>query len=176
MRTLVQYIKEDFNIYKLTDVEVQYLCQPKQEYIKFHLPETYSEDDFLVYIQDMYFTELPGDAQKAEKYFGTNASNIYDVLFEYDKYEKGVDEGDCVEWDPNIDNKHNPNDEKFIYVQVLGLRYVIKFDNFELKANTITQIPETLADVFKAVEADNSKLPLQLQLDEKNIKYTDNEI
>lgn len=173
MKKLKDYILEKYVSFTVNDLEIRYLCMPQQEYIKFYLPEAYTEDDFLIYIQDMYFKNLPASETNMEKYFGINASNIYDVLFEYDTYEKGVDSGDCVDFDSNIDNKHNPNDEKFIYVQVKGLKYVIMFDKFILKDETSTDINNTLITVFKSVENDNDNFPLSLKLDEKNIKYTE---
>ncbi len=172
MKSLSEYITEQYKDFRIVDLEVKYLCMPNQTYIKFHLPESYSEDDFIMYIQDLYFDKLPGFDRNAEKYFGKNASKIYDVLFEYDRYEKGVSSGDCVEWNQNIDNSHNIEDEKFNYVQVSGLRYVIKFDEFDLKEEYSTDIYNTLVELF-TIPTNNKELPLILKLDEKNITYTE---
>ena len=171
MKSLKQYILEDYKTFRVTDLEIKYDCMPDQEYIKFNIPETYSEDDFQIYIQDMYFNDLPASDNNSEEYFGANADKIYDVLFEYDTYEKGVEASDCVDWDPNIDNKHNIDKEDFTYVQIKGLKYVIRFDEFDLKDENISDMQKTLIEIFKAVEAHNDDFPLALKLDEKNIKY-----
>lgn len=171
MKPLTKYIFEKYNTFVISDLEVKYDCMPDQEYIKFYIPESYSEDDFIIYIQDMYFDKMPAFEKHADEYFGKNAQYIYDVLFEYDTYEKGVEAGDCVEWDSNIDNKHNPDKEDFTYIQVSGLKYVIKFDEFEVKDESTADINNALITIFTSVETD--KLPLELKLNEKNITYTE---
>lgn len=173
MKSLKTYILEDYKTFRVKDLEIKYDCMPDQEYIKFNIPETYSEDDFQIYIQDLYFNDLPASDKIAKDYFGANANNIYDVLFEYDTYEKGVEASDCVDWNPDIDNKHDRDKEDFTYVQIKGLKYVIKFDTFDLKDENSSDINKTLIDVFTAVEAHNDDFPLALKLDEKNIKYTE---
>lgn len=172
MRSLIQYINEEYKTFRVSDLELRFDCMPGQEYIKFHIPETYSEDDFLIYIQDMYFNELPASENNASNYFGNNSKNIFDVLFEYEKYEKGADAGDCVEWDSNIDNSHNPDEEDFTYVDIKGLQYVIRFDTFDMKDDNITDPKLTIVNICNAIN-ENKNFPLTLKLDEKNIKYTD---
>ena len=171
MKSLKSYILEDYKTFRVKDLEIRYNCMPDQEYIKFYVPETYSEDDLQIYLQDMYFKKLPASEDNAEEYFGANASNIYDVLFEYDTYEKGVEGGDCVDWDPNIDNKHDIEKEDFNYVQIKGLQYVINFDKFDLKDENESDIDNTIKEIFTAVETHNDDFPLVLKLDEKHIKY-----
>lgn len=174
MKSFRQYILEEFNEYKITDLTVKYICMPNQEYIKFHVPESYSEDNFLIYIQDKYLNDLPASNNTMEKYFGKNYKYIYDVLFEYDRYEKGVPSGTCVEWDSNIDNTHNPENEPFTYVNVRGLKYVIKFDEFILNSESSDNIMDSLLKIFKTqIESGNDKFPLKLKLDDKNITYTE---
>ena len=174
MKSLKSYILEDYKTFRVKDLEIRYICMPDQEYIKFYVPETYSEDDLQIYLQDMYFKKLPGSEDNAEEYFGANASNIYDVLFEYDRYEKGVPSGTCVEWDSNIDNTHNPENEPFTYVNVRGLKYVIKFDEFILNSESSDNIMDSLLKIFKTqIESGNDKFPLKLKLDDKNITYTE---
>lgn len=174
MKSLKQYILEEFKEFRVKDLVVNYFCMPNQEYIKFHVPVSYSENDFLIYIGDKYFNDLPASDSNMQKYFGANANDIYDVLFEYDTYEKGVDgDSNCVEWDLNLDNRHNPENEEFVYVKVKGLRYVIRFDQFDMKDATTVDPKGTLIKIFKSIEANNSKFPLELKLDEKNIKFTE---
>lgn len=176
MKSLLQYITEELKTYRVTNLEVPFICMPDQEYIKFHVPETYSEDDFQIYLQDMYLNDLPASDDKMEEFFGKNANNIYDVLFEYETYEKGVEGGDCVEWDNNLDNKHNPDNknEEFIYIQIKGLKYIIKFDKFDMKIEYESEVKSTLEQIFTNCETNvNNKWPLELKLDMKNIKYNE---
>ena len=77
MKSFRQYILEEFNEYKITDLIVKYICMPNHEYIKFHVPESYSEDNFLIYIQDKYLNDLPASNNTMEKYFGKNYKYIY---------------------------------------------------------------------------------------------------
>jgi hypothetical protein len=175
MKSIKQFILESYDTFRVKDLTVKYKCYPEDEYIQFYVPETYSEDDFIIYLGDKYFNELPASDKFNEKYFGINKRNIYDVYFEYERYEKGVEsKGDFIDWDNDLDKNHDPNNdtEKFTFVQVKGLNYVISFDSFDLKDEDSTNIDETLTTIFSAANAnDNNKFPLNIQFDEKNIIY-----
>ena len=88
MKTLKEFILEEYNDYRVKNLEVPYIVNPKNDYIVFKIPEVWSEDNFQIYIQDMYLNDMPGGEDHAEDFFGKNAENIFDVVFEYDKYEK----------------------------------------------------------------------------------------
>lgn len=173
MKSLTKYIKESFEEFKIKDLVVKYKCFPDEEYIQFYLPESYSEDDFIIYLGDKYFNKLPGSDKFAEDYYGSNERNIYDVYFEFERYEKGVEsKGDFIDWDKDIDKKHNPEDEEFVFVQVKGLNYVLSFDEFAMKDEDSSNINETITKIFAAANAnDNNKFPLEITFDEKNIEY-----
>lgn len=173
MKRLVDYIFESFKEYRISDLIVKYICNPDKEYTQFYVPATYSEDDFIIYLGDLYFNELPGSDKFNEKYFGKNADNIYDIYFEYERYEKGVEsKGEFIDWDKDIDTKHNPEEEEFVFLQVKGLKYCLSFDKFDLKDDNNDNLSETIDTIFSAANANsNNKFPLNIKFDNKNIEY-----
>lgn len=172
MKSLRNFIFEEYETYRVKNLEVPFNVNIDNDYITFKMPEIYSEDDFQIYLQDMYLKDLPGSEDHAQDFFGDNSESIFDVVFEYDKYEKSnEEEKDFIDWNTNYDSKVKSDDE-FAYVKIFGLKYIIKFDNFDLKEENQDQIHDTLVDIFKTCE--NTKehdWPLKLTLDEKNIKY-----
>lgn len=172
MKSLRNFIFEKYETYRVKNLEVPFNINIDNDYITFKVPEIYSEDDFQIYLQDMYLKDLPGSEDNAQDFFGDNSESIFDVVFEYDKYEKSnEEEKDFIDWNTNYDSKVKSDDE-FAYVKIFGMKYIIKFDNFDLKEENQDQINDTLIDIFKTCE--NTKehdWPLKLTLDEKNIKY-----
>jgi len=171
MKSLKSFIFEEYNTYRVKNLEVTYLVNPDDDNIVFKVPEIYSEDDFQIYLQDMYLKELPGSEDYAKDFFGINSDKIYDVLFEYDKYEKSDEStANFVEFDINYDNK--TKDQNLVFVTLEGLRYIIKFDEFDIKAENIEDTEKTLIDIFKRCETSKeNNWPLDIKLDEKNLKY-----
>ena len=173
MKSLQQFILEEYNDYRVKNLEVPYIVNPKNDYIIFKIPEAWSEDNFQIYLQDMYLNDMPGGEDYAEDFFGKNAENIFDVVFEYNKYEKSedIDKDDYIDFDTNYDNKIK-DDAKFVYVKLEKLRYIIKFDEFDLKDESIDDINKTLIEIFKQCESSKeNEWPLEIILDEKNVKY-----
>lgn len=175
MKRFSTIIKESFNTYRFYDLEVTYDCIAKNgyDYMIFWVPETYSEDDFLIYLQDMFSNELPASESNANDFFGANGDNIYDVYFKYDTYEKNSvkkrnNSEPFFDWDSNLDTAHNENNEDFTYVKIKGLKYVIKFDEFDIKDSSELKTKETLIKIFQNAENNNSILKLKL---DKNIIY-----
>ena len=173
MKRLINYIFESFDEYRISDLVAKYICNPDDEYIQFYVPASYSENDFIIYLGDLYFEELPGSDKFNEKYFGKNANNIYDIYFEYDRYEKGVEsKGNFIDWDKDMDTNHNPDEEEFAFVQVKGLKYVLSFESSDLKDTDNKNINETLNIIFSAADANsNNNFPLNIKFDNKNIEY-----
>jgi len=173
MKSLRNFIFEEFETYRVKNLEVPFNVNSDNDYITFKVPEIYSEDDFQIYLQDMYLKDLPGSEDNAQDFFGNNSESIFDTLFEYDKYEKSNNkESDYIDWNQNYDNKVNSDNNKFAYVKVFGLKYIIKFDNFDIKEETEDQVHDTLVDIFKTCEnTDEHNWSLKIKLDEKNIKY-----
>ena len=174
MKNLKDFILEEFETFRVKQLEVPYNVRYNDnDYIIFKVPDIYSEDDFQIYIQDLYLKDLPGSEDFTEDFFGKNAQNIYDVLFEYEKYEKGneFEDEDFIDFDKKYDNKIN-EETNFTYVKVENLKYIIKFEEFDLKEESVEDIKEALIKIFKACETnDGNKWPLDIILDEDNIEY-----
>lgn len=173
MKNIIQYITEKYNDYRVKNLKVPYIVNQKNDYMVFKIPEIWSEDDFQIYLQDRYFDEMPGSEDNAEDFFGVNSNNIYDVVFNYDKYEKSLEtnEKDIIDYDINYDNKISEND-KFCYIRLDKFRYIINFDEFDLKDENIEDIHQTLIEIFKRCESnDKNEWPLEITLDEENIEY-----
>ena len=174
MKSLQQFILEEFETFRVKQLEVPYNVKYNDnDSIVFKVPDIYSEDDFQIYIQDLYLKELPGSEDFTEDFFGKNASNIYDVLFEYEKYEKSekTDSDDYIDFDENYDTKVD-KDGNFGYVKITNLKYIIKFDEFDIKEESLEDIKEGLIKIFKACEtSEENKWPLDITLDEENINY-----
>lgn len=175
MKSLKQFILEEFETVNIKDLTISYICNTNGTMI-FNVPDVFSEDDFTLYIQDKYFNDLPASENKAKEFFGKNALKIYDVIFEYDSYEKSDDlkSDDAVEWDTNINKSHN-DDEKFTYVKVSGLKYVVKFDDFDIEEKNSNDTNYNLKLIFNRCNSSytNNQWPIKLTFDEKNIKYTE---
>ena len=170
MKSLKQFIFEKYESIFVKDLEVPYLVGDKE--VHFQVPEIYSEDDFQIYIQDMYLEDFPGNESTSEEQFGKNAQNIYDTVFEYEKYEKSEEEPkDFIEFDKSKDNKIK-DDDKLVFVTLTNLKFIIKFDEFELKQEEFKDTKKTLIQIFEAYQSnENNEYPLKLTLDSENIQY-----
>ena len=174
MKSLQKFILEEFNTFKVKQLEVPYNVKYNDnDFIIFKIPDIYSEDDFQIYIQDLYLKELPGSEDFANDFFGKNALNIYDVIFEYEKYEKSenTNSDDYIDFDENYDTKID-KDTEFAYVKLTNLKYIIKFDEFEIKEESLEDIKEGIIKIFEACEtSEEHKWPLDIKLDKENIEY-----
>lgn len=181
MKRIIDYINEallteDFSSFTVKDLKVEYKCaySTDSDYIDFYVPAAYSEDDFMVYLNDMFLNELPASEKFDEDNFGeTNASNIYDVYFTFDRYEKYTEsKGDFINWDAEKDSRYNTERDDFCFVHIKGLKYHIAFDEFEFKDVDSTDKKKTITTVFSSFNAnDNNKYPLHIKFNENNIIY-----
>ena len=76
MKSLNQFILEKFETYRVKNLEVPFNVNSDNNYIIFKVPEVYSEDDFQIYLQDMYLKDLPGSEDNAQDFFSNNSENI----------------------------------------------------------------------------------------------------
>ena len=174
MKSLSQYILEEFNTFRCKDVTIPFdIIVNKSNQISFQVPEIYSESDFQIYLQDLYLESLPGNNKETQDKLGNNYNNLFDTNFEYDEYLKTNDEPeDFIEWKESYDDKVNKNEDEFGYVTLSNLKYYMKFDIFDIDVESETDIHDTIIQIFNTMNIeDDDDLPFNLILDEKNIDY-----
>lgn len=172
MKSLKQFIKEEYEANKVENLKLVFNVKPEEFYL--NAPETYSESDIQIYIGDVLLKELPADNNKYSKLLGKNVENINDAYFEYDKFEhmqdSDVDEFN-LEWDQYYDEKHN--EDKLDVYKITNLRYVIMFDEFEILDDT-DDIRKTLDEVFHKLDSSNiNKYPVEIEYDSKQLEYSE---
>ena len=67
MKSIIQFIKEAVENYRLNSVEVTYTIQPEE--IILQAPETFQESDIQQYMDDMWLKALPSSQDYSEKFF-----------------------------------------------------------------------------------------------------------
>ena len=172
MKSLLQYILEDtVEIYRLNEVIATYFVQDSE--IVLQAPETYSESDIQLYMDDLWLNDLPSNEKYSEKFFGVNHDSISDVYFEYDTFEHiDIEPKEYIEWDAKYGNNNNDKDIKLDYFRIKNLKYIIVFDRFDLTDVDDDTVNEKLIDIFKATESNNeNKYPIEIKFDEDSLKY-----
>lgn len=171
MKSLLTYILEAVEQYRLNFLEVTYNVNPEE--IILQAPETFQESDIQQYMDDMWLQQLPSFADYSEKFFGKNNDNITDAHFEYDTFEHlSVEPKDYIEWDSKYDVKKTNEDIKLDYFKIKNLRYIITFDRFDLEDVDDDTVKDKLIDIFKSTESNyNNKYPIEILFDEKNLEY-----
>lgn len=173
MKSLIQFIKESYDVYQLKEITVKYTINPEDYIVQG--PKSYSEDDITIYMGDKLFNNIPSSEDNAKKFFGKNAENIFDVYFEYDGFEYNEDLNDKkpnLEWDAHYDKNLNNDDVELINFVFKNIKLVIKFDKFEIQYGEGDDIKQTLETIFMAtVSNDQNKYDLTLTLDPNNIEY-----
>ena len=171
MKSIIKYIRESVEIYRLNEIEATYNIQPEE--IVLQAPETFQESDIQQYMDDMWLNKLPSSQDYSEKFFGKNNDNIGDAHFEYDTFEHiDVEPKEYVEWDSKYDVKKSNNDIKLEYFKIKNLKYIITFDRFDMVDVTDDTVEEKLIDVFKAAESSKeNEYPVEIQFDEDSLKY-----
>ena len=172
MKSLKQFIKEEYEANKVENLKLVFNVKPEEFYL--NAPETYSESDIQIYIGDVLLKELPADNDKYSKLLGKNVENINDAYFEYDKFEhmqdSDVDEFN-LEWDQYYDEKHN--EDKLDVYKITNLRYVIMFDEFEILDDS-DDTRKTLDEIFHKLDSSNiNKYPVEIEYDSKQLEYSE---
>lgn len=171
MKSLVQFIREAVDTYRLNEVEATYLVQPEE--IILQAPETYQESDVQQYMDDMWLNKLPSNEDYSEKFFGTNYDSIIDVHFEYDTFTHiDIEPKDYIEWDAKFDLKKTNKEAKLDYFKITNLKYIITFDRFDLVGVDDDTVKDKLVDIFRAAESNKlNEWPIEIMFDEENIQY-----
>lgn len=186
MRTLQEYIEksvthhisgrlnEAYDVYRLNEVIVKYDVVPEDYIVQ--APSTYTEDNITLFMADKLFNNVPSSADNADKFFGKNADNIFDVYFEYDGFEHNDETNrkePNLEWDSHYDKNINNQDVDLENFKLIRLKLVVKFDRFDIQYGSDDNAPKVLEEVFMAtVSNDENKYSLELTLDPENIEYS----
>jgi hypothetical protein len=171
MKSIITYIKESVETYRLNEVEATYNVQPEE--IILQAPETFQESDIQQYMDDMWLNSLPSSQDYSEKFFGKNNDSISDAHFEYDTFEHiDVEPKEYIEWDPKFDVKKSKDDVKLEYFKIQNLKYIITFDRFDMVDVTDDDVEQKLIDIFKAAESSKAnEYPIEIQFDEYKLEY-----
>ena len=179
MKSLIQYILEEYNSYRCTDVHIEYDIlninnkRNKTNELSFEVPSSYSEDDFQIYLQDLYLEKLPGNNKATQEKLGKNYDNIIDTNFEYREYTKSEEKPDTyIEWQESYDNHINKDEDEFGYVTIIDLKYNMEFSEFDIDSESEFTIEDDIIQIFSTMNIqDDKELPFDLTLNEKNISY-----
>lgn len=163
MKGLVQFIKEELKSKIVENVKVIFDIFPEEFYLT--APEGYSESDIQIYLGDVILNELPSENEKYENLLGKNKDYISDAYFEYDKFEhiNDYDKDVNLEWDSHYDE--NVKDEDLNTFKLTKLKYVILFDEFELKDDKFDGETKDLLDkIFAQFDSSNiNKYPVEIK-------------
>lgn len=176
MKSLKQYITEEYEQKSISNVKVIFDVKPEEFYIK--APTTYSESDVQIYIGDVLLKELPSENRKYKNLLGKNLENINDAYFEYEKFEhmqdSDIDEFN-LDWDKYYDEK--VKEEDLDVFKITKLKYIILFDEFELldkSLNDSDDIKKTLDEIFHKLDSSNiNKYPIDIEYNEDELEFSE---
>ena len=176
MKSLVQFINEEYNKKIVQNVKVIFDVEPEEFYI--NAPTTYSESDIQIYLGDVLLKELPSENRKYQNLLGKNIKNINDAYFEYEKFEHIQDsdiEDFNLDWDKYYDEK--VKEEDLDVFKIIKLKYIILFDEFELLDNNLTDeddIRKTLNEIFHKLDSSNiNKYPIEIKYNEESLEFSE---
>ena len=171
MKSLNRYILEAVDIYRLTEVVAKYFVSPDEIIIQ--APETYSESDIQIYMDDLWLDDLPSNEKYSKKFFGVNSDSISDVYFEYDTFEHiDIEPHDYIKWDSKYDTKNVSDDVKLEYFRIKNLKYIITFDRFDLTETNDDNVEEHLVKIFEVTSSnENNKYPIEIEFDKDSLSY-----
>ena len=171
MKSIIKYIRESVETYRLNEIEATYNVQPEE--IILQAPETFQESDIQQYMDDMWLNSLPSSQDYSEKFFGKNNDSISDAHFEYDTFEHiDVEPKEYIEWDPKFDDKKTKDDVKLEYFKIKNLKYIITFDRFDMVDVTDDDVEQKLIDIFKAAESSKeNEYPIEIIFDSDSLEY-----
>ena len=171
MKSLTNYLLEAVDIYRLNEVVATYFVSPDE--IILQAPETYSESDLQIYMDDLWLDELPSGDDYAKKFFGINADSISDAHFEYDTFEHiDLEPKDYIEWKSDYDTKNVSDDVKLDYFRFKNLKYIITFDRFDLTETTNDNVEENLIKIFDITSSNTTnKYPIEITFDKDSLTY-----
>lgn len=173
MKSLKHFINEQLESSKIKNVKIVY--KASNDRLVFEVPETYSENDFMIYLQDRFDDEMPSGEKYRDRFFGKNAAHIDDAYFEYDSFTKTSKDSYShdidIEWDSKYDE--SKKDAKLAVIETRKLTFNILFDEFELMSNNNGDDTDALIEkVCKASESSElNKYPFKITYDSSKTEY-----
>lgn len=174
MKSLVQYIKEEYENKIILNLKAVFKVSPDNFYIS--APSTYSESDLQIYLVDRLLPDLPSENQKYNYLLGKNVKNISDSYFEYDKFEHLTEKDDIkldLEWDDEYDNSNSSTEKEIDIYKFEHLRYIIMFDEFEyLDDPDSSSVQSTIDKIFLKLDSSNiNNYPIKIKYSSELTKY-----
>lgn len=174
MISLSDYIKkiitEEYKEFRVNEIIATY--NAKDTHLCIEAPAEFNESDIQQYINDLWLEKLPSGPNYSEKFFGKNNDNIYDVYFDYNAFEhlSSKPSDSYIEFDSNISPREITDKDKLDYFILNDLKYIIKFDRFDLKDVTEDTLKNTLIKIFKSAESNSyNKWPIDIVFNEKKL-------
>ena len=172
MKNLSQYIKEELEPKIVKNVKVIFDVLPNPLVIT--APETYSESDLQIYLGDVLYKELPAENEECKKLLGKNVDSINDAYFEYGKFEHIDDEYNedevNLKWDSYYDDKIK-EDVKIDAFKLHDLKYIILFDEFELRDNS-DDLKYILNSIFTKFDSSSiNKYPVKIKYNSDLLEF-----
>lgn len=169
MKNIYQYIKESiFNesedIVKISNLKVTYKIN--KQYLTVCVPDTYSESDMQIYLDDKLLDIMPGSSKYSIDILGENYKEISDAYFIYDSYSASDKSNETVdiEWDNEYDS--SKINSGLAYYKLKDVKYCIEFSEFNLKNTDDLDIHENLTKIFKTFESNSSnKYPIEIKFE-----------
>lgn len=163
MKGIKLFIKEAIDeVDKVGEFKVQYSA--KNSKIVVCVPNTYSESDMQIYIDDKVLPNMPCTSKESKRYIGDNNKNISDAYFEYEGYSASdeVTSQVDIEWDPKYDD--GTEGAEYMYYTLNNLKFIVQFSDFSIKNSDNPK--DELEGIFKALESNNTnKYPIDIEFE-----------
>lgn len=190
MIRLKDFINEDTkltDIYRLGAVTASYDCAPPDmkdtDVIVMDAPGIWNESDIQQYLDDRFLNFMPGSSvtddedekSLAQVHFGVNADSIYDVYFTYEKFEhlsQAVSNSD-MKYDPAYARGATAKgDVKLECFKITGLKYVLKFNRFDMQDTDDSTVKDNIYKIFMAAASnDVNRYPLYVTMPDGGVEY-----
>lgn len=195
MKQLVEYMKESLvtnspfilnedrdQTIRLNDFEASWKVKDPENrkgIFVIEVPEDYTDDDINQYISDLLLESMPSDDDLAKEYFGTNADNIIDTRFEFEKKEDAKDELHCTfDFDKSLDDNYKGEQDNLKKYALENLRFIIDWSEFDVVNTSDDGLLYDLWDIFKRTRSSNIVKymddKIKLEIEEKDMVFDNN--
>lgn len=173
MKDIKKFIYESLTDISVTDLSVEFTVTPRELILE--IPVGYSESDVQIYIGDKFIPGLPADNSNLLYRWGVNKDNITDAYFEYDTYDEldKVNEHEpTFTWDSSFDTEKK--EAELMCVKITNLRYIIKFDKFDIKKEDTVSITDTINKIFKSFDSSAAnKYPITITYNQEKTTFVE---